>query len=646
MKLTPLILFLITLTVLVIAMLLGNSFLLKEGFEKKKKEKEGFVSFQNALQENSNAYIPQYSKNTSKTVLSLYDNLYFDTVNGNLIEVDSLPCGNVRGNVTCNDVTGSTINNIYISTRDGYKTVKYTTLKNVDGSVKPQDVPEADVKQVTPINNEFSYITNSVNTDKYEVFYIGWGSETYFHVMDITDLAVPKNLYSYALNDTLGLVGKSNFLNSNSSIPTNTAGSNSDVNNGKTYTDLKYDADSTIYQLTKYVKYDFKRGNLILSDSALNNITIYNRGNKGVSGSLDKSSKLQKLDTFNAWVVPTPNSEMVLVMANGLKTIVSIISLVGKKYTISHCARFTETGIATEEITSTCKTPKIEHATYPSVVGKTSNVCGDELSCKWYWYFKTLGGDNTKDNFTDDYMLKTQIVPPVCPTCPTCPTCPSGNTLCTNCGGQGGSGTLCSSGNSVIKDSSGNVKLNDTSKQLTQNTGSNAADVLRATGSDAANLLRATGSGTANLLRDTGSGTANLLRDTGSGAAGFVKDVGSGAAGFVKDVGSGILSLGRQNQGQNQNQAQNQNPATSGYYNSYNGPAQSQTQGQTQLQQQGQTQGQGQGQQGQTQEQGVVQPTAYRKSSSNVDNYSYYGALESKGGNYMPVTADFSSFRK
>ena len=52
MKLTPLILFLITLTVLVIAMLLGNSFLLKEGFEKKKKEKEGFVSFQNALQEN------------------------------------------------------------------------------------------------------------------------------------------------------------------------------------------------------------------------------------------------------------------------------------------------------------------------------------------------------------------------------------------------------------------------------------------------------------------------------------------------------------------------------------------------------------------------------------------------------------------
>jgi phage-related protein len=31
---------------------------------------------------------------------------------------------------------------------------------------------------------------------------------------------------------------------------------------------------------------------------------------------------------------------------------------------------------------------------------------------------------------------------------------------------------------------------------------------------------------------------------------------------------------------------------------------------------------------------------------TSIDNYSYYGALQSKGSNYMPVTADFSSFRK
>ena len=34
------------------------------------------------------------------------------------------------------------------------------------------------------------------------------------------------------------------------------------------------------------------------------------------------------------------------------------------------------------------------------------------------------------------------------------------------------------------------------------------------------------------------------------------------------------------------------------------------------------------------------------KNSSPIDNYSYYGALESKGSQFMPVNADFSSFRK
>jgi len=31
---------------------------------------------------------------------------------------------------------------------------------------------------------------------------------------------------------------------------------------------------------------------------------------------------------------------------------------------------------------------------------------------------------------------------------------------------------------------------------------------------------------------------------------------------------------------------------------------------------------------------------------SNVDIYSQYGALPSKGSNYRPITTDFSSFRK
>jgi hypothetical protein len=31
---------------------------------------------------------------------------------------------------------------------------------------------------------------------------------------------------------------------------------------------------------------------------------------------------------------------------------------------------------------------------------------------------------------------------------------------------------------------------------------------------------------------------------------------------------------------------------------------------------------------------------------AGIDNYSYYGALPTKGANFMPITADFSAFSK
>jgi hypothetical protein len=36
----------------------------------------------------------------------------------------------------------------------------------------------------------------------------------------------------------------------------------------------------------------------------------------------------------------------------------------------------------------------------------------------------------------------------------------------------------------------------------------------------------------------------------------------------------------------------------------------------------------------------------FSRGSSSADNYSYYGALPSKGSNYIPITADFSAFKK
>ena len=51
-----------------------------------------------------------------------------------------------------------------------------------------------------------------------------------------------------------------------------------------------------------------------------------------------------------------------------------------------------------------------------------SSVCGDDLSCKWYWYFNTIAQNKNGVSFlSDDYFLKTEAIPPVCPQCPQCP---------------------------------------------------------------------------------------------------------------------------------------------------------------------------------------------------------------------------------
>ena len=84
---------------------------------------ESFVNFNqsNATNYGNTIYVPQYSSNDSRKVISLYDNIYIDNVNGNLLEIDGLACnkGNViSGNTDCVDNYGTTITNIYVATRD------------------------------------------------------------------------------------------------------------------------------------------------------------------------------------------------------------------------------------------------------------------------------------------------------------------------------------------------------------------------------------------------------------------------------------------------------------------------------------------------------------------------------------------------
>jgi hypothetical protein len=242
MKITPLILFLILLFVLIISMLFGNSFLLKK--------REGFVSFGYDNNENTKINIRQYSADVNKQVIYLYDNLYFDGTNANLIEVDSsfcsdvrggsnalsrnVPCNqNISGNVSCNDSLGTSIQNIYITTRSNI-TKSYPTSSNLNITVQESSLTN------TPNNNHFSYITNcptvsSIVGYKYQIFYSSWENDTYMHIIGLNpNLAKGVNIQSYYYDYNSASMKYIPLTHLNTDVPLykSSYASNEDSNNG------------------------------------------------------------------------------------------------------------------------------------------------------------------------------------------------------------------------------------------------------------------------------------------------------------------------------------------------------------------------------------------------------------------------------
>ena len=557
MKITPFILFLILLVTLVISMLFSDSL----------REKEGFVSFGNTNTDIQKMKIPQYG---DKEVTYLYDNMYFDGANGNLIEVDSPFCGNVRvptttsGNVSCNDITGTSIKNIYITTRSN-SIKSYSTVKDSSGEIQFNNNTEISLP-LTPSNNHFSYITTCPTISdttgyKYQTFYASFENDTYMHIMGLDPTAMSgKNIQSFYYNSASATMKYIPFMNSNSIVPpyNQTFSCNQDSNNGKLYKDVIYNK-SNIYQISKYVKYDLVSGCILVLNPTSNTYNIYSR-TTGQMVTDSSNSIIDNISSFVSWIIPDNNNGMIITMTQGLNTLIMIINPDPneKKYVLSYCVRFTD-----KEVRLHSNSLTITNETTNKV--DSSGPCNDELSCKWYYYFKTIGND-TSVLFKNDYIKKTQIVPPVCPTCPNCP----GSGVCTTCGGKGGSGT---------KDSSGNI--------------------LRDTATGATGLVKDVVGGTVGLGKDVVGGTVGLGKDVVGGTVGLVKETVGGAVGLVKDTASGIYNLGTK-----EKESTNKPVSDSAF--------------------------------------GYVPNNA----STPVDQYSYYGALQSKGGNYMPVTADFSSFRR
>ena len=255
-----------------------------------------------------------------------------------------------------------------------------------------------------------------------------------------------------------------------------------------------------------------------------------------------------------------------------------------------------------------------------------------------------------------NYLLKTEVVPPVCPTCPSCS---SSSGVCTNCGGNGGCGTQTTdtSGNntsvkSIVNNGVGGVT--DIGRDAIAGTaylGKSAIQGISDVASGTGNFLKDSGSGIGQFAKDSGSGIGQFAKDSASGVYGATKDIGSGAYGATKDIVGGGVGIGRDIVGGGVGIGRdivggvggmfNGGPnGQGGYQNSYGGPQYNNTgqggYGGPQYNNTGQGYNQG----------GYLQPKP--STTPGQDPYSYYGTLPPRegGSNYIPITANFSSFGK
>jgi hypothetical protein len=413
------------------------------------------------------------------------------------------------------------------------------------------------------------------------------------------------------------MIGDANVSNTNVPTPTTTT---TDTDNNKMVTEPLYSASTKVYQLSPDIKFDIKNGNLIVNSDK--SIIVYDRsGTPTVFSSVATNiATVLPNVSFNPWIIKNVTTKIqILYVQSEKNTLVLLFKRdQANRLTILNMARFNENGI--DNGTTTPTQPSDTPAPGPPAPGPDVNQSAISDYYKWYWYWNSAG-PGTNSQYSNNYLLKTQIVPPVCPSCPTATCATTASKV------DGSSDSSASSGSSDKK--SGNIVTStvDTAGNVVNKTIDTTSNVFNKTIDTTSNLLTSGATGATNLLTSGVSGAANLLTSGATGATNLVKSGVSGTVDLAKDAGSGIVKVADKTLNTAGNIVGNltdgsgygSGAGAGAYYGGLNTPY-----------------GSGSG----------YSAPGFSRGSSSADNYSYYGALPSKGSNYIPITADFSAFKK
>lgn len=663
MYLSPFHLFIMLLLILLVATFARNWGLI-----------EGFVTFNKDISSFTQIKVPAYDK--TNNIIKLYDDIYYDHRNGNCVIIT----GTASTPALSTESEGKTVTAIDVYQRKGGASARYSTPATVSTSSTgaqsttafQQTTDESKISTIPSMIKDWTILT----PEKNQLNYMSWGTNTFLSVFDLSNAelqpvaqvgtpggtgyvapVVPSYKLCIANSYTGSVTGVTKTYDIDIPMVQSSAYSYSDdATVDKDYVEETYDMSTNLYKVLKNVYYDVKNGNLLMNTSTTAtapSVNVYYRNHNGLLNAADvvltsslktstapetvqpaKTASGQRFTTAASepWFVRDPlYNNTIIYWPSGSSTIIAAFSnkfVTGSGIPLLKVRRFTNNGIYNDSSGSGDSGSKDQGSNNKKLDGSGNEIDDALLDAfsRWYIYFNTsaVGSGNSSD-----YLLKTQIVPPVCPACPACP---NAGGSCTNCGGQGGSGTLHNGGSlaDVKGPFSGIASLGQSAGSAIEGTAAAAgataigtASALGATalgtGLIAGNVVNNTVSTAGNLVGKTIDTAGNIVGGTVNAASNIVGGTVGTAGNIIQSAGSGVGNLLGLN-----------NPNRFGYDQSYRGPNQSNV-----------------GSYGYVPQQSYMATSGTYNDGSNVDIYSRYGALPNKGSsNYRPITTDFSSFRK
>ena len=474
-KMTPLVIFMILLIVLVISMFIGSA--LREGLSESLMSKK----------------VNDYSAN--KDLYVLHENILFDNENGNLVEIQGTDASD-------NELSGE----IFITPRSG-------SLTYIADGTEASNTKSVTMGSISPSHASWEYPTQTTHMSNKNVYYIGWDDKTYLMVHNKDE----NKLVGAYLFD-----GKKKNASDKTETPIMLSHYRAIDNaaNKTLVSEPLYSEERDVYQISENVKYDFKTADLIVK-SGSDDIKIYRRGEGLITTDADvikQRTNVTMSEFAPLYALDELGQNVIVYLPYKQHTMVVLLGYEGSAsevLVIKSISKFSEKGV--------------EGPNAKSIL-ELKSAKGEEEEPE-----KT---ETTPDITSEDYILKTQIVPPVCPTCPSCPK----DVTCTNCGGQGGSGTMDKDGKSLVKDDKKQRReapLKTTASDIVGGTGEVAGEVIGGVGEVAEKSVEVVGE-VAGKTIDTAD---SLVRDTAGAATGLVKDTAGAATGLVKDTASGLAGL-------------------------------------------------------------------------------------------------------